>query len=190
MILPIDEQIALAGLEAGQSVLELGNKKNSKGLYRTWYDQIGCDYTCLDWNGEDGALAMDMRYSITPEEIGGPFDWVTNFGFTEHVTDQEACWKNVHSFVKVGGRLAFCMPNPDQFDQNPNWEQHGFYQPTLEWFRQFADFNAYEIEHLAVYKERVRWTLVGRFLKLEDGELELPGDELIHRTRRRMTAND
>lgn len=193
MIIPNDELIALGDvLEPGKTVLELGNKKNSKGLYRTHYLEKGCHYTCLDWNGEDGALKFDMRYSIDPvhDLVCGPFDVVTNFGFTEHVTDQTACWDNVHEFVKVGGHLVFCTPNPDQFDQAVNWEQHGFFQPTIEWYEEFAHCNNYEVEHLEVFKQRVRWTCIGRMRKLKDYPYLSPQDGLFHRTARRMGPND
>lgn len=179
-IIPEDELRALGPVvEQGTTILELGNKKNSRGLYRTWYEQHGAAYTCLDWNGMDGALKLDMR----KRQRLGPFDVVTNFGFTEHVTDQFMCWWNVHEFVKVGGRLVICMPNPGQFNQKPNWELHGYWQPTLEWYQQFVERNGYEAELLEINKRRVRWTVVGRLRKVEERSLLMPDESLMHRTR-------
>lgn len=139
------------------TVLELGNKKNKTGLYRDWYERQGMKYICLDYNGEDGAIPLDMRYALTPEDIhpdyAAGFPLVTNFGFTEHVDGQMACWSNVHDFVQPGGFLAICMP------LMPEWKGHGLWMPTPDWYREFANLNGYHIEFQKVW-DRVRPTFV------------------------------
>jgi len=127
-----------------KTVLELGNKRKPRnGLpYRGFYTSLGMTYTSLDWNGEDGSVKRDLNKIVEVESIDGPFDLVTNFGTTEHVSDQQTCWQNVHNFVKVGGKLACQTPI------GPNWEQHGFWHPSLEWYQEFADLNGYTVERL------------------------------------------
>jgi len=186
--IPPDEIETFGGLlEEGDNLLELGNKTDKDGVpYRKLYGPL-IYYQSLDWNGSDGALKYDMNFALDPVtdfNPPGPFDWVTNFGFTEHVTNQEACWANVHRFIRVGGRLVFCMPAPGQ------WEQHGFYQPRLPWYEQFAELNGYEMELARVNTDRVRWTIIGRYKKLRDKPFRMPGDHLMHRTKRRMTNKD
>jgi hypothetical protein len=161
--LPEDELAALPPhIDPGTLVLELGNKKNVTGLYRDWYLAQGLNYVCLDWNGEDGAVPLDMRYSIEPDEIENGmergFDVVTNFGFTEHVEDQMACWRNVDNFVGEGGWLAICMPIM------PHWKGHGLWMPTPEWYHVFADLNQYHIMFEAVW-DRKRPTYVAGMVK-------------------------
>lgn len=161
-MLPEDELWALPlTIAPGTTVLELGNKKNSTGLYRDWYNEQGLDYVCVDWNGEDGAIPLDMRYSLTPDDIcrahPDGFDVVTNFGFTEHVDDQLACWHNVHKFVAVGGTLSICMP------MMPDWKGHGLWMPTVDWYFEFAKLNGYEIG-LRVW-DRQRRTICARLRK-------------------------
>ena len=164
--LPPDELAALPGtgmLSPGTLVLELGNKKNSTGLYRDWYTDQGLNYVCLDWNGLDGAVPLDMRYSLQPDDVQNGmergFDLVTNFGFTEHVEDQMTCWHNVHNFVGVGGWLSICMP------LMPHWKGHGLWMPTVEWYASFAELNGYSIIYSTVW-DRVRPTFVACMRKM------------------------
>jgi hypothetical protein len=185
--LPLDELSALGGKfpqRTGEIICELGNKKNGGGLYRDWYKARGLGYVCIDWNGEDGAVKIDMtrpikrQLELAPLTIHGKFPWVTNFGFTEHVgetlEEQHQCWANVDKLVAEGGRLAFCMP------KMPEWKGHGKWHPTLEWYRQFAALNGYETEMLKVFDERVRPTIIGRFKKLHDVDTCLmPDSELM-----------
>ena len=160
-MLPPDELAALpprGKIEIGTTVLELGNKKNSTGLYRDFYLEQGLGYVCLDWNGEDGAVPLDMRYSVEPDDIEngmeGGFQIVTNFGFSEHVDDQLACWRNIHGFVGVGGYLSICMP------LMPDWIGHGLWMPDVAWYQAFAKLNGYEfVGGLRVW-DRKRRTVV------------------------------
>lgn len=161
-MLPPDELAALppkGKIAIGTSVLELGNKKNRTGLYRDFYIEQGLDYRCLDWNGEDGAMPLDMRYSIEPDEIGGPFQMVTNFGFSEHVDDQMSCWRNIHGFVAQGGWLSICMP------LMPDWKGHGLWMPEAKWYAEFARLNGYRFSFDRIW-ERKRRTYVACLQKV------------------------
>ena len=156
--LPPDELAALpTDLAPGTLVLELGNKKNVTGLYRDWYIDQGLEYVCLDWNGKDGAVSLDMRYSLEPDDVmngmEAGFQLVTNFGFSEHVENQLACWRNIHHFVGNGGYLAICMP------LMPRWKGHGLWMPTADWYLEFAQLNGYIIEHWKIW-DRDRPTFV------------------------------
>lgn len=154
-MLPPDELWALPeDIEIGTTVLELGNKKNSTGLYRDFYTEQGLGYVCLDWNGEDGAVPLDMRYSVEPDEVMNGmergFKLVTNFGFSEHVDDQWACWRNIHGLVGQFGYLAICMPIM------PDWIGHGLWMPTPEWYSEFANLNGYQFERWMIWERKRR----------------------------------
>jgi hypothetical protein len=171
--LPADELAALGDefLSCTPGIVcELGNKKNVTGLYRDWYTSRGWSYVCLDWNGLDGAIPWDFRKPIPPwdiAQIGGPFQWVTNFGFTEHVYDQYECWRNVNALVAMGGLLCSCMP------QLPYWKGHGIWQPEIDWYIAFAGLNGYEIEELVEW-DRKRPTVVSRMRKVVEVDFEMP----------------
>lgn len=153
--LPPDELWTLPDdISIGTLVLELGNKKNVTGLYRDWYIENGLDYVCLDYNGEDGAVPLDMRYSIEPDEVVNGmdrgFELVTNFGFSEHVDNQMSCWRNIHALVGKLGYLSICMPIM------PDWIGHGLWMPEPEWYDKFAELNGYEIVRSQVWQRKRR----------------------------------
>lgn len=200
--LPPDEIKALGHIEPGANICELGNKKNVTGLYRDWYERIGCQYVCVDWNGEDGAVPLDMRYNVIPQDVldfleldldhplrraQHGFDHVTNLGFTEHVTDQEAVWRNIHNLVKKGGVVSCCLPFPfSNFKlARPNWEEHGFWQPTIKWMELLANENDYRVHFISVWRNRVRPTLISRWWKIYDKPFVWI-DEPMHRTKLKM----
>lgn len=188
--LPPDELAALYAKHAyfgGASVCELGNKKNVTGLYRDWYVARGATYTCIDWNGEDGARRWDMRLALPDEliaEWGGPFDLVTNFGFTEHVTEQEPVWENIHRLMKVGGWCSVCLPTP------PRWESHGYWQPNENWIRRLCDRNGYGVHFVSYWMARVRPTVIARYQRSVAASFSWPGDEGLHRTRTPFSPRD
>lgn len=200
--LPADEECTLRQLPPGQTICELGNKKNATGLYRDWYVSRGHHYVCVDWNGEDGAVPLDMRYSVTPDdvlshlelEMDHPlrraqhgFDVVTNFGFTEHVTEQEPVWRNIHNLCRPGGTIAICLPFPfpNFKTAQPNWEQHGFWQPTVKWMELLANANRYYVQFISIYRQRVRPTLTARWWRPDDQPFVWI-DEPMHRTKLKM----
>lgn len=175
--LPPDELAALPDdIEIGTPVLELGNKKNSTGLYRDWYMDNGLMYECVDWNGEDGAWKFDMREPgvwhivLAALNEGRRFQLVTNFGFTEHVgetiEEQLECWNNVHNLVDVGGTLAICMP------MMPDWKGHGQWMPNTRWYSDFAAENGYNM-NLQIW-ERKRRTIVATMVKVWDWQFTAP----------------
>jgi len=152
--LPKTEIMALGVRDDFKSVriMELGNKQNSSGLYRNWYESRGAAYMSTDINGEDGAIPWDIREDI-PDEIAmaAPFDIVTNFGFTEHVQDRQAdCWRNIHDMVHPNnGQLSCVLPAPG------SWPNHGVpsgypgrWYPHPAFFIEFAKANGYVIDDL------------------------------------------
>ena len=184
--LPPDELAALPDdIAPGTFVLELGNKKNSTGLYRNWYMEQGLEYECIDWNGLDGAWKFDMRqpgvwmditlcFADTVEKARFPL--ITNFGFTEHVgetlEEQIECWRNIHSMLAVEGCLSICMP------LMPYWKGHGRWMPTVEWYESFASMNEYEMEGMRIW-DRVRPTFVARMIKKAHVEFLAPDEEIV-----------
>jgi hypothetical protein len=120
----------------GGRMLELGNKENLTGTYKEQFVSEGWDHTSVDLNGASGALARDLCVPGSLADLG-QFDVVTNFGTTEHVENQWACWENVHNAIKVGGWLVSVTPAPG------TWPGHGKFYPYLDWYLKFADVNSY-----------------------------------------------
>ena len=82
-------------IESVETMIELGNKKNALGTYKDYFESVGIKHTSVDWNGEDGALAMDLNHpQILPKS-----DVVTNFGTSEHVENQKEVFENIDRFM-------------------------------------------------------------------------------------------
>jgi len=157
-------------------IMELGNKKNSSGLYRDFYQAHGGRYLSTDINGKDGAIPWDIREPI-PDDIRRviPVDVVTNFGFTEHVQDrQDVCWANINAMVHPAfGRLCCVLPAPG------GWKTHGVpkgfpgrWYPHPLFFEEFADLNGYVIDDLWYDADK---KLVGcRMTRFKDWPFQFP----------------
>lgn len=187
--LPLDELTALGDLLDKENkrrlILELGDKANSTGPYRDYYDAKGHDYACLDWNGRGGAIQHDMRQPVPVGLLSAAsFEIVTNFGFTEHVTEQEPCWANINEIVAVDGWLCFCTPAPHQ-----SWSHHGYWHPSVDWYKEWASLNGYMIELAMEWTQRVRPTVIGRLRKLEHRQHQMP-TRPIKRSRLKFTERD
>ena len=156
----------------GSRMLELGNKKTGDVSYKSYFESLGFEHVSVDWNGEDGALPLDLR---DPLPDWPPFDMVTNFGTTEHVVDnQSAVWANIHRMVKVGGVYIGMCPSPE------DWWWHGEWYVPPEWYREFAGINGYEIEHLAIGREYPNRNVDVRLRKIKDATFEMPKTPLFY----------
>jgi len=159
---PEDEQVIIWPL-VGKTMLELGNKKNANGVYKTYFESVGIDHTSIDWNGEDGALKLDLRVPIDLQ----PFDMITNIGTTEHVSDQKAVWENIHNLTKIGGVIASLTP------LEGDWWWHGEWYPRAEFFEQFAK-NGYEIQYMDIGREYPNRNLCVRLKKVTHNDFIMP----------------
>ena len=163
----------------GRTMLELGNKKVVRHertvlLYKDYFESLGMQHTSVDLNGEDGALALDLR-----QPLGlGTFDMVCNMGCSEHVTDQVGCWRNVLEAMHVGSVLASSTPLPG------DWSYHGFYHPSVSWYEELARLNGLEVEELYVFDKAPRRSIGIRAKRVEDRPFTMP-TLAIHRTRAR-----
>lgn len=164
----------------GAAILELGNKKNSIGVYKPWFKQEGYKHVSIDINGQDGAIPLDLREPIpkallTELLVPTEYDILTNSGTIEHVeTNLEAAWRNAFDLVKVGGYQVHITPAAGE------WQAHGLYHPTHEFFEWMAKANAMTICRL----ERYAWTK-GKILtrcvlrKNVDLTFVYPGDQYM-----------
>lgn len=172
---PADEWKLLQPLDGVARMLELGNKKNPDGVYKSAFESIGIEHVSVDWNGLDGALKLDLR--LPQWETLGQFDMVTNFGTTEHVDAQEGVWRNIHECLKVGGTLISMTPYPG------DWSWHGEFYPTETFYRQLALLNGYEIERLYVDREPPRRNWYARLRKTGATPFHMPDLSLLYRNR-------
>lgn len=149
MLLEAVDLIGISSLK-GLSICELGNlyvrdnmrpflKENGIPLYKTakkLFTHLGMKDTSIDWNGKDGAIALDLAKPINNI---GPFDIILNGGTAEHVYDQYECWKNIHNLCKVGGLVVSIGP------LSGNWLKHSPWRYSLEFFDCLSFINNYDL---------------------------------------------
>lgn len=157
----------------GSSMLELGNKKNREFTYKAYFESLGFRHVSVDWNGEDGALRMDLR---KPLDLG-TFDMVSNIGTTEHVDRQEPVWRNLLEAMHVGSVLVSTTP------KKGNWQWHGEWYPTKEFYEQLAKLNCLEIERLYSCGTQPREMWFCRAKRVKDSPFVMPDQSLIYRNR-------
>ena len=157
----------------GSSMLELGGKINTPHTYKKFFEGRGFRHVSVDWNGQHGALRLDLR---KPLELG-TFDMVSNIGTSEHVDGQELCWKNILEAMHVGSVLVSTTPCPG------DWTWHGEHYPDDRFFLQLAEYNGLTIERLYVSGVEPRRMWFVRAVRVVDVSFKMP-DVPIFRNRR------
>lgn len=149
-------------------MLELGNKVTGAGVvYKQVFEALGIRHVSVDWNGNDGAIKMDLRQPLNL----GRFDMVTNFGTSEHVDQQEPVWRNM---VEATGKVLICStPLPG------DWTWHGKYYPTMDFYRAIASLNGFALERLQQWGSAPRRLIQARLARLVDGPFVMPATSLI-----------
>jgi hypothetical protein len=150
----------------GSSMLELGNKKNREHTYKAFFEANGYRHVSIDWNGQDGALQLDLRRPLNL----GTFDMVTNIGTTEHVSDQAEVWHNVLDALHIGSVLLSTTPLPPD-----DWHWHGAWHVDEAWMRDLCGANGLEIERLYVSGDHPRRMLFLRAVCRETLPFVMPG---------------
>jgi hypothetical protein len=133
----------------GSSMLELGNKVKGSLVFKDFFEARGFRHVSVDTNGLNGALPLDLRQPLNL----GTFDMVTNFGTSEHVSEdkyegQVQCWRNIVEAMHVGSVLISVTPMPRTNTT------HGTWYPHKEFFHSLAQLNGLEVERLYDSRER------------------------------------
>lgn len=122
-------------------------------------------YDCIDLSGENGAITQDLSKPLDLPEAY-QYEFVTNFGTSEHVAEAYGCFKNIHNLVVKGG-IVICE-NP----KTGNWPKHGFHYMTKEFYTKLAELCGYEIlelgEHAAMGNITDGWNVYCVWRKTKD----------------------
>lgn len=157
MILPKHEYELVCPIDFS-SMYELGNKKNKYGTYKSQFERMGIHHISIDLNGKDGALPLDLQ-----EPIDLPSrDIITNFGCSEHVMNQEMCFKNMHNLTHY--RSVGFVP---RVGSSPH---HGYWGVDTDFFFQLAELNKYKVKLVEVAGTPGREIVRYSFYKLFDSE--------------------
>jgi hypothetical protein len=122
---------------------ELGNQGYCKKPAKLMYRSKGVKHTSIDINGLDGALKLDLDYPV-PTNLENKFDVVTNYGTSEHVTNQYSVFKNIHSMCKTKGIMIHGIPLIG------NWPDHCRYYYSEQFFKKLAEACGYTVLDLRI----------------------------------------
>jgi len=94
------------------------------------------EHISIDWNGQNGAVKRDLSLPIN--EWKHYFDIITNYGTTEHVTNQYCVFKNIHDFCKKGGVMIHTVPIIG------GWKNHCLFHYDTNFFGQLSQKSGYK----------------------------------------------
>ena len=160
-------------------MLELGNKRKGDFVYKHFFEARGFRHVSVDWNGQDGSLKMDLRKPLNL----GTFDMVTNFGTTEHVSEnkwdgQVECWRNIAEAMHVGSVLISATPKAGTA------KNHGTWYPQFDFFREFAKLNGMTVERLYEDGEGTAMPLIyARLVRTDDVQFQMTRVGMYHNNR-------
>lgn len=151
----IEESVAatLGGVQ-GRRMLELGNQRIRRSQRipertgKAYFSNRGAEHTSLDFNGKDGAVALDLGQLHDLPEWQGRFDIITNCGTTEHVEPfaaQYTCFTNLHNWLKAGGIMVHIVPGAEELNTTGRWRGHCNNYYSQRFFEVLAELNGYEL---------------------------------------------
>jgi len=138
----------------GRRVLELGNQRigRREGIRertgRDWFTNRGAEHIALDFNGKDGAVALDLSRRIDRPDWRGHFDLITNAGTTEHVEPfaaQWECFANLHDWLRPGGIAIHIVPGIEELQARGRWQNHCNNYYSAQFFADLAAANDYAL---------------------------------------------
>jgi hypothetical protein len=135
----------------GLSMFELGNQRFIGGEFSTGkqhFEHYGMLHTSVDINGEDGALALDLRKPELFYDFKCRYDVLTNLGVTEHVepiVSQYECFSIIHDVVRAGGIMIHMVPDVEELDASGAWNKHCSIYYQKEFFSELAEHCNYTI---------------------------------------------
>jgi hypothetical protein len=95
---------------------------------RGFWKWLGFQYAAIDIDGSPGSIALDLNWDECPASALGKYHLVTNFGTTEHVTNQLNAFKIAHDLTAPGGVMIHHVPTQGMIN-------HGLvnYNPKFFW---------------------------------------------------------
>jgi hypothetical protein len=147
-------------------ICELGNQYNhmqncpAKEVY---LKRQVIEHISIDLNGQDGAIALDLDNPL-PVEFIDRFNFITNYGTSEHVNNQHQLFKNIHDACCLGGLMIHALIPPE------HWRGHGRYYYPSEFVGLLASLCKYETilhEEVSPYPDLPRNLLLVAYKKTQ-----------------------
>jgi hypothetical protein len=104
---------------------------------REFWTSLGFQYTALDFDGHRDSIALDLNRDLVPEEFKNTCDLVVNTGTTEHIANQDNCFRAIHDLACKGGIMYH--------DVLAGMTDHGLFNYNPRFFWKLRDANDYEV---------------------------------------------
>lgn len=106
----------------------------------------GWQYDAVDMV-EAATIRADLNvYQVATEHVRA-FDIVANFGTTEHIFNQFACFRAIHYAAKPGGFMVHMLPCE-------GYLYHCLFRYDPKFFLLLADANGYKVIHAGLFAEQ------------------------------------
>jgi hypothetical protein len=106
-------------------------------LAREFWEWLGLRYAAIDIDGSPHSIPLDLNYDRAPKAARGVYGLVTNFGTTEHVTNQLNAFEIIHDLTMPGGVMIHNLPTQGN-------ASHGLFNYNMKFFWMLARSNEYE----------------------------------------------
>ena len=130
--------------EQHRSVCELGDQQfmlcfpyKEYSYTRSYFNNNRIEYDSIDLNGLGESLQLDLNTDI---EIKRQYDFITDFGTLEHVSDYYMGFKNTDRLCKVGGIMMHILPALN------HWPDHGSWRGKRAFYIKLGKAQNYEIK--------------------------------------------
>jgi len=116
---------------------EVEHQSSFAPLARDFWRWLGFDYASVDIDESPGSISLDLNYDGAPRSAVGKYQVVTNFGTTEHITNQLNAFKVIHDLAARGGVMWHNLPVQGMLN-------HGFMNYNPKFFWMLARSNGYK----------------------------------------------
>lgn len=149
---PGNEYLLDGVIDKNKRMVELGNqtiiRKNKLGkdyhfnTSKSMYAASLLEHVSLDLNAKDGAVKVNLSDKLEEwnnHNFYNRFDIVTNFGTSEHCSNQNNVFYNIDCLCKIGGIMIHSVP------LDGYWPNHCRFRYKLGFFTKLSNKLGYEI---------------------------------------------
>jgi len=167
----IEEPFSLASPQASHIVHgDLEHLDANAPFARDFWRWLGFDYGAIDIDGSPGSIPLDLNYDSVPPQARGKYDFVTNFGTTEHVANQLNAFEVIHDLTRHHGVMLHALPAQGMLN-------HGLVNYNFKFFWMLARSNGYRFIHASFSHSRVPYNLPDDIVDFLNRTVPSEGDQ-------------
>ena len=157
--------------ELGDQILKYRDRTRPSIALKEYFEARLKSHLSIDLNALRGSIPYDLSKPLPPE-LYGKFDVVTNFGTSEHVSDQYRVLWNIHQLCRVGGLMYHTIPW-----LTPRWKGHCTFFYSIAFLEALAEINNYEVLKIEIPPQDSR--LIHTAFRKKEEEWHLPLKKLV-----------